>query len=356
MANDNDKPLNGSDGLPAHSGNGAIELGRFDEEDAGGGILHSYFFLLAVRHRRLLLVASLCSMALVFVLTAFVMHPKYQSTAIIRPLGQNSGGLGSLLQSTGLSSSTNFAGTGIDSDIGTNVHDPDELVTILGSYTFTTAMIEAENLGPTLVKGARSIWTLFPFLHRYGPPSLWTAYMMMSARFDCDNSVRTGNITLTFIDKDPAFANRVLNLYIDRLRDQLRAHDVTYDKAAAKSLEEEASAASDPLMRDDLYDLAARQIKKIKTAEANADFAFTVLEKPYVPPYRYKPWVVLDTLAAGVLLPLLVFAGLVVWDWTPRVRMELAEAASESERLPHSIASSRKRPPTPEDDRPYPPA
>lgn len=356
MANDNDKPLNGSERLPALSENGAIELGRFDEQE-GHGFLHSYFALLALRHRRLLVASSFCAMVLVFCLTRFVMHPKYQAVAIIRPLGQNSSGLGGLLQSTGLSGSSNFAGTGIDSDIGTNVHDPDELVTILTSYTFTTAMVEAEDLGPRLTKGAHSIWALFPFLHRMGPPPLWSYYLIMSSRFECDNSIRTGNITLTFIDKDPAFASYVLNLYIDRLRDQLRLHDVTYDKAAAKSLEEEAAAASDPMMRDDLYDLAARQIKKIKTAEANADFAFNVLEKPYTPPYRFKPWVYFDTLAAGVLLPLLVFTVLVARDWSPRVRSELAKAATESERFPDGIAVSRKPhrtpTPTPEDDRPY---
>jgi hypothetical protein len=349
-----DKQPNGSDQTPTQSGNEVFNLVPLDEGEHSG-ILHSYFALLALRHRRLLIASSLCAMVAMFCLTFFVMHPKYQATAIIRPIGQNSNGIAGLLSSTGLSSSTNFAGTGIDSDIGTNVHDPDELVTILNSYAFTTAMIEAENLGPRLTKGSYNVWSLIPFLNIEPKPSLWSYYRMVSSRFDCDNSVRTGNITVSFYDKDPEFASHVLNLYIDRLREQLRAHDVAYNKAAAKSLEEEAAAASDPMMRDDLYDLAARQLKKMRTAEANADFAFAVLDNPYVPPYRFKPWVVFDTIAAGVFLPLLVFAGLVARDWSPRVRTELSEAASESERLPRSIAASRKprRVPTREDDRPY---
>jgi len=349
-----DKPPNGSDQEPARSGNGSISLVSLDEGERAG-ILHSYFALLALRHRRLLIASSLCAMVAMFCLTFLVVHPKYQATAIIRPIGQNSGGLSGLLQSTGLSGSTNFAGTGIDSDIGTNVHDPDELVTILNGYAFTTAMIEGENLGPLLTKGAHNIWSLIPFFDIKPQPSLWSYYEMMSSRFNCDNSVRTGNITLTFYDRDPEFAKHVLNLYIDRLRDQLRNHDVAFNKAAAKSLEEEAAITGDPTVRDDLYDLAARQIKKVRTAEANADFAFAVLDNPYVPPYRFKPWVVFDTIAAGVLLPLLVFAGLVARDWSPWVRTELSEALSESERLSTSIAASGKphRFLTPEDDRPY---
>ena len=349
------KQFNGSDHGILPNGNGAVELRQFDQVE-GGGIFRSYFVLVAMRYRRLLIGVCLGSMALVFCMTAFVMRRKYQATAIIRPIGQNQNSLSGLLQSTGLSNMADMSGTGIDSDIGTNIHDPDELVGILTSYTFTASMIEAENLGPKL--GGRTLWTMLtPFLPHKNKGTLWGYYKHMSAAFDCDNSVRTGNITLTFIDRDPEFAKHVLQLYIDRLRGQLREHDVRYCKDASRALQESAATVTDPMLRDDLYDLAARQIKKIGTAEANADFAFTVIESPFTSPYFVRPWILIDTLAAGVLLPLVVFIGLVVRDWTPRLKRELAMAASESEQIHDSIAVSlkRRRPPTPEDDRPYPP-
>jgi hypothetical protein len=348
--------LNGSKQTLPQSGNGIFELEGAAREE-GLDILHSYFALLALRHRRLLIAAALLSMTLVYCLTRFMMHPKYEATAVIRPNGQNPNSIGGLLQSAGMTSNT-LSGTGIDSDIGTNIHDPDELVTILTSYTFTTAMIQAEHLEPKL-SGGWSIWSLVPTFLRSRPakgsPQIWSYYLALRSRFDCQNSVRTGNITLTFIDKNPEFARHILQLYIDRLRDQLRTHDVVYSKAAAKSLQEEAATVSDPMLRDDLYDLAARQIKKMGTAQANADFAFTVLEKPYVPPYPVKPWVLLDMLFAGIAIPVFIFAVLVVRDWAPRVTKDLAEAAWESERIPESIALSRRsRPiPTPEENRPY---
>ncbi|HLI63607.1 MAG TPA: hypothetical protein VKV05_09420 [Terriglobales bacterium] len=352
----NNEEFNGSRQTPAQSGNGIFELdGAAGEESSG--ILRSYLALVALRHRRLLIAATVSSMVLVFCLTKFVMNPKYLSTAIIRPIGQSTSGIGGLLQSTGLSNMANMSGTGIDSDIGTNVHDPEELVAILKSYTFTSNLIESEKLGPRL-GGGHSIWSLVPAFLRPkggGGSPLWDYYQTVSSRFDCENSMRTGNITLTYIDKDPELANYVLRLYIDHLRDQLRAHDVAYDKAAARSLQQQAATVSDPMLRDDLYDLAARQIKKIGTAQANADFAFTVLERPYTPPYPDRPWVVLDTLAAGIVVPLFVFLGLVVRDWAPRVKHDLAEAAYVSERTPDSIALSRRprRAPSPEQDRPY---
>jgi hypothetical protein len=357
MPNSND--LNGSDHMPDKNGNGVFVLDNLDQ-NYSGGILQSYFALLFIRHRRLLITAGLVSMALVFVLTRFVMHPKYEATAIIRPVGQNPNSIGSLLQTAGVMSQS-LSGVGIDSDIGTNVHDPDELVAVLNSYTFMSSMIQAENLGPKLT-GGFSIGSLIPslpFIHheKNGSP-LWGYYRALSGAFDCENSLRTGNITLTFIHKDPEFARRVVALFIDRLRDQLRAHDVSTNKAAAVSLEEAAASATDPMLRDDLYQLAAMQVQKIKTAQANADFAFNVLEDPYVPPEPVKPWVMLDTLAAGIAVPLLIFAILVLRDWGPLFKQELAEAESESRRIPSSIAVARKprRIPTPEDDRPYPPA
>jgi capsular polysaccharide biosynthesis protein len=342
--------LNGSDHLLLQSHNG-VEAEDLDDE---GNILRSYFVLLALRHRRLLIIAGLGSMVVVFFLTFFVMHPKYQAIAIMRPVGQNPNSLGGLLQTAGIASQS-FSGVGLDSDIGTNVHDPDELVAILNSYTFTTAMIQAENLGPKL-SSHFSMWSLLPFVHHHpnGSP-LWGYYRAMSSRFDCENSVRTGNITMTFIHKDSDFARLVLQLYIDRLRDHLRVHDVAYNQAAAKSLEQAAASASDPMLRDDLYQLSAMQLQKVKTAEANADFAFNVLEKPYVPPDPVKPWVMFDTLLAGVLVPLVIFMLLVVRDRVPEVRKNLAEAVLESERFPDRTTVSRRsrRVPIPDHDRPY---
>lgn len=308
------------------SPNGAV-LAEPAEYD-GGGLLRSYWILLGLRHRRLLIWSGLCSMALIFVLTNFVMHTKYRAEAVIRPVSQSGNGLSGLLQSTGLGMGNGLVGVGLDSDLGNNIHDPEELKSILQSYAFTIAMINEEQLGPKLLKGARSLWGFLPGHHR--PPTMWNLYRLMSNKFDCDFSVRTGNMTLYFVDKEPEQAQAILGLYIDRLRAQLRARDVRDIGVAAKSLQEEAGGTSDPLLRDDLYDLTARQIKKVRTAEANADFAFAVIEPPYVPPLRYRPMVGLDTVAAGLLIPLIIYAVLVIRDRAPEIRQDFAAAASAS--------------------------
>ena len=134
-----------------------------------------------------------------------------------------------------------------------------------------------------------------------GPRTRWKLYKIMGKRFDCDFSMRTGNLTMTFIDKDPRLARFVLQQYIDRLRNQLRNQEVHYSKLAIDSLEDEAARSPDPMLRAALYGIVAQELEQEKTAEMEADFAFSVIEAPMVPDERYSPWRIIDPLAAGVL-------------------------------------------------------
>lgn len=346
----NDK-LNGLE-LPVNEAMLAVPNGVAPESE-GGALMRSRWILLAVRRRRLLIYAGLGAMVAAFILTRLVMHQKYQAQAVIRPTAQqDTSGLGGLLQSSGLLGNS----SPLTSQVG-GPPDPNELQAILQSYAFTTSMVEQEHLGPKLMKGARSLRTLIPFLPAPEPPSPYSFYKLMSARFESDLSMRTGNMTLTFIDKDPELARSILNLYIDRLRDQVRAQTVRDNKAAERSLEQEAAKATDPLLRDQLYQLAAFQMQQVTTAEANADFAFAVLEPGWVPPTRYAPWVLLDTVAAGVLATLMVFGWLAVREIFPQLRKGLADLDAVSDKrgrdvpVPHDERPFKR--PTPESDRPH---
>jgi hypothetical protein len=354
---ENNDRLNGSEqpGMeqsPLQRLDGATEGELFDETNGGGGILNSYFVLLAFRKRRVLIAGALCAMVVVFILTAFVMHPKYKAEAMIRPVSQEGGGLSGLLQSTGLMQGNATLGNAI-----TSPPDPNEIEAILESYAFTTAMVEQEHLEPRLFKGSHSLRNLFPFLGPRKPRTPYSLYLLMSGRFDCDNSLRTGNMTLSFIDKDPELARTILDFYITRLRDQVRAQTVRDTKAALRSLENEVARTADPLLRDQMYQLIALQMQQVKTAQANADFAFKVLEPPYVPPNPYAPSVLLDSFVAGVLGFMMAFCFVAARDLFPRFRRHLAEmdamAESGARDVPVGPKVRRRQAPVPEEDRPY---
>jgi len=320
---------------------------------ADPNVPRSRWILLAARYRRLLACGGLGAMLLAFFLTGFVMHKKYKAQAMIRPSSPDQSGLGGLLQSTGLMQNSSSLGNGANGP-----PDPNELQAILQSYSFATSMIEQEHLAPKLLKGGRNLSSLLPFLKpqpQTQPPSPYSLYLMLNGRFNCDFSMRTGNMSLSFIDKNPELARTILGLYIDRLRDQVRAQAVRDNKAALRSLEQEASKATDPLLRDQLYQLAAFQMQQVTTAEANADFAFTVLDPPWVPPIPSAPRVLMDTVAAGVLAVLMLFFGLALRDLVPQFRKHLIELESEARQSRRDVPLRRgeRSIPTPETDRPY---
>ena len=220
-------------------------------------------------------------------------------------------------------------------------HDPNELTEILESYAFTTSMIKDEHLASKLTKGSHHLW---PFSH--GQSSLYDLYLLIH-RGDDNYSMRTGNLSVSYIDKHPELATTILGLYIDRLRSQLREHDVRDSSAAIETLQGEAAKAIDPMLRDDLNDMISKQLKRKKIAQVNADFAFTVLDPPYTLLYPYAPWVhhrqsggSLAGAAVGVCRP----GGR---ELLPRLKRKVAAVETvRPRRLPDVVLTEEHRPHT----------
>ena len=330
-----DKQQNGLDRPPAQIGNAAIDLEPLDELEGGGSCTRTPR-VLALRHRRLLIASSLFATVAIFCLTYFVMHPKYEATAIIRPVGRTLPVLADCSRAPGYRIWQTLRRA-----TAAHRHDPESL-RILESYTFTTSMVKAEKLAPKLTKGSHHLW---PFSH--GQSSLYDLYLLMSSRFDYNYSMRTGNLSVSYIDKNPELATTILGLYIDRLRSQLREHDVRDSSAAIETLQGEAAKAIDPMLRDDLNDMISKQLKRKKIAQVNADFAFTVLDPPYTSPYPYAPWVIIYSLVAALLVPLLVFAGLAARELLPRLKRKVAAVETvRPRRLPDVVLTEEHRPHT----------
>lgn len=258
-------------------------------------------------NRRMLVCVTSSAVAIVFVITFFIMTPKYQAQAIIRPINnQGPGGALSNLFGSALgafSGSGGGSGPGLSSlfsSLGGSAgnHDPQELIAIMQSFAFTNSLIADNHLESKIIKkhGALRVW-LIGAPH----PSRWRLYKIMSRKFDCDYSMRTGNLSVTFVDTDPKLARFTLEQYVDRLRDQLRNEDVRDARAAVDSLKEETERSTDPLLRDALYEIIAEELRQQKIAQLDADFAFEVIEPPVTPDEPYSPWRFIDMFAAGVL-------------------------------------------------------
>jgi LPS O-antigen subunit length determinant protein (WzzB/FepE family) len=263
---------------------------------------------------RLIVCATVLAMLASAVVTKFGMTRWYRAKAIVRPVtalevaGRLSGMDGGLGGFGGASGLDYFV-------MSSQAASPaSEYIPVLESFDFTTHLISGHRLQSHLDEGGWSLTGALMSPFAGGGPSdpSWARYHTMSGRFDCQFSVRTGNLTLYYQDKDRAMAQKILSFYLSDLRELLRAEQVRDSSEAIESLRAQIKDTADNFLQTQLYSLLARQIQQQKLAEVEADFAFKVLQAPTTPDKPYSPQPRLDALLTG-LITLIVVTAAVGW-------------------------------------------
>jgi len=257
-----------------------------------------------IGHRwRLMAVTILLTLVTTFVVTKFVMMPWYRAEVIIRPVGENTvlEETTGMLSGIGGASSLGGLATGILGNSSTT--GDGEYMPTLVSFAFTNALVKKHQLMDHLLAEERTSLTNL----KEDPD--WVVYRILKRRFECHFTGSTGNLTLYYLDRNRTEAVRILGFYVNDLREMLRSRQVRDTTAAIASLQEEAKQSSDALIRDQLYELIARQIQRQKMAQVQADFAFIEIDPPTSPDRPYKPAVLLDCVVMGLLSAI----GATVW-------------------------------------------
>jgi LPS O-antigen subunit length determinant protein (WzzB/FepE family) len=282
--------------------------------------LHPYVLLILDSWKQIA-IATVIAVIATYILTKTVMTRWYQATATIEPIPEGAvenrveGGMGGL---AGGGMSSFLMATGIDSQA-------QEYLTILRSYTFNTGVAVRHKLSDELLEGIDEK----PKTERKLKMKLFD---ILKGRFKVDYSIQAHNISVHFLDRDPVRAQEILQFYLDDLRDLQRQEAIRNATAAIESLEKEAKATGDSLLRENLYALVARQVQREKLAEVEADFAFKVLEAPVSPDRPYSPRASLNCFIMLMLTPMLMVAAILLrHNWQAGRKLD--------------AASSRKRPP-----------
>lgn len=261
-------------------------------------------YLRAIRERiGTIVLSSVLAAIVTAMITGLVLPRWYRANAVIRPistpavesriagfLGGMGGGLGGLAASLG-------AG-------GNN--DAEEYIAILQGFQFNVGLVARHHIAELFKPGRM---TLF-FAPTPWDPN-WMTYRILKKRFDCEYSIKTGNIALAYEARNRRDAETVLGYYIDDLREVLRAREISGAAAAINSMEAEARTTPDAVLRSELYDLIAKQVQRKKMAQVEADFAFRVLDPPAASDKQYRPAVALDSLLVA-LLTVLTLTALIV--------------------------------------------
>lgn len=246
---------------------------------------------------RLILGCTVLAGAAALLITKFAVTPLYRAEAILRPVAEQAE-MGRLQGPLGFGGS--YGSSFLLGGFGMADERAEEYMAILRSYEFTTSLINRYHLAAQLDAGGKS---RDPAWHRYG---------LMRGRFQCQYDRMSGNMTLYFTDSSRASAQRMLTYYVDGLRDRVRREEVQGAKAAAASLEDEARTTGDSLLRAQLYELISRQIQREKLAQAEADFAFKLIEPPVVPDRPFSPRPREDAILAALLTFILLTLGVLM--------------------------------------------
>jgi hypothetical protein len=263
--------------------------------------------------KRHLALCGLCAMALSFIVTRFAMTRWYRAQTILRPASQepaSSTNLGAILGNI-TSGGTN---TSLGNLFGTSASDANEFVAIISSVDFANQLVVKYNLEPVLLRHKR--WWSHPTPRH---PSTWMHYRMINARFAYLYDSNQGNLTFWFEDPDPQQAKRILDAYLELLRERLRARYVQTAKVAIEALEQQIAKTSDVLLAGQLDQLLAQQLEQVGTAELQASFAFVVIDPPVVPDGPYRPAPLIDSLVALILAPVAAAVWLLLCSSRPRI-------------------------------------
>lgn len=261
--------------------------------------------------RRSLILTTLVAVIATSLTTIFVLPRWYLAQALLRPASQEgptfqAGTLG--LATGGLGSLGSMIGSQLG--FGATANDAMEHLAILNSYDFNIRVIKGLNLKSHILPETTP--RRFKKWLGFDPYSDWKLYEMLQKLLEAEYDDKSGNLTISYLDRDPATARRVLRAYIDGLRDMLRSRAINDSALAVQALEHQVSQTSDALMVNQLDQLIAQQLQTKMTAEMQADFAFTVIQPAMVPTIPDRPWFILDPLIAGIVWPML-FLGWIVF-------------------------------------------
>jgi|GEM_PF-630085 len=121
-------------------------------------------------------------------------------------------------------------------------------------------------------------------------PTVQEAYKPVQEKMLKVTSDKKQNVVkVSFEAKDPKIAQAVLNHYIVGLSEFLRRQTLEDAKAQQVHLGQQLARTTDPLLKNRLYELIAKQIEKEALAKIQKYFSFTVIDPPYVPEKKFKP-------------------------------------------------------------------
>jgi uncharacterized protein involved in exopolysaccharide biosynthesis len=227
-------------------------------------------YLNVIRKRRIVISISVIVCVVIAVIYSLLATKIYQSKAVIMPVNQQQEqmGMSSLAAQFGLSAPST-----------SNVS---ELINLLNSNILTERVIKKNNLLAVFFK-KEELKNL--------PDNIkaWKGIRELNGVFSVRNKQKEGSIELSAEFRDPKIAKDIINYMLAELTNYMSSEAKRVAETNRKYLETLIDKNADPLIRQKIYSLIAKQIEISMMAEVKENFAFKVIDPPKVPDRRIKP-------------------------------------------------------------------
>jgi uncharacterized protein involved in exopolysaccharide biosynthesis len=261
------------------------------------------------KHKKMIAWIMGVTMVTVTVLT-LSMTDIYRAKAVIIPVaprdgsGGSSGGLGVLAQQLGGLPGISMPASSTAS----------EIVGLLNSNILREKIIRQYNLMPVLFYKRwdikRQAWKAgnkISIINSQSPnaissvpvkdmlkndpnvPDTWDALRLLDKMVGISRNSKENTITISVDFHDPELAARIVDYYLVTLTDYMSSEVKRVATSNRKYLEEQLGAATDPFIKQKIYNMIAQQIETGIMAEVKENFAFKVIDPPMAPDKIIKP-------------------------------------------------------------------
>jgi len=132
-----------------------------------------------------------------------------------------------------------------------------------------------------------------------------SSFKLFHNHFSYNKDIKTSLITLSFQHQSPSISKKWLDNIIFDINKYVKDKEVKKASATYDILTKEISSINNPDLNFMVSKLAEKQIQTITLAKVTDEFAFTVIDSPYIPEKKFKPyrsWVVALITFLGFLI------------------------------------------------------
>ena len=236
-------------------------------------------FIVLLKHKVMIFSVALLA-GILAVVISMQMPNIYRSECTIAPTTQEKSG--------GALSALGGFGAMIASEAGIIAAGSlEQFDVVLKSRELTNAIVRKYNLLPILFEKSWDVenkrWKVKK------PPTLQDAYFAVQGLLKVAPDKKQNIMRLSAEMKDPLMARRILDYYVTGLSEFLRQQTLEEASAQQAQLSQQLAKTTDPLLKNRLYELIARQIEKDTLAKVQKHFSFNVIDPAFVPEKKFKP-------------------------------------------------------------------